>query len=73
MDNSMVFLETYVLQQDMRIRLPKAILSNVGAEKGKTMFDIYFSADKNSIILKVHEDVAGEKKWAMDQPLLLKQ
>ena len=62
MDNSMVFLETYVLQQDMRIRLPKAILSNVGAEKGKTMFDIYFSADENSIVLKVHKDVAGEKK-----------
>lgn len=58
----MVFLETYVLQQDMRIRLPKAILSNVRAEKGKTMFDIYFSADENSIILKVHKDVAGENK-----------
>lgn len=62
MDNSMVFLETYVLQQDMRIRLPKAILSNVGAEKGKTMFDIYFSADDNSIVLKVHKNVAGENK-----------
>ena len=62
MDNSMVFLETYVLQQDMRIRLPKAILSNVGAEKGKTMFDIYFNADENSIILKAHKDVVGEKK-----------
>ena len=62
MDNSMVFLETYVLQQDMRIRLPKAILSNVGAEKGKTMFDIYFRADENSIVLKVHKDVAGESK-----------
>ena len=64
MDNSMVFLETYVLQQDMRIRLPKAILSNVGAEKGKTMFDIYFSADDNTIVLKVHKNVAGENKWA---------
>lgn len=58
----MVFLETYVLQQDMRIRLPKAILSNVGAEKGKTMFDIYFSADDNTIVLKVHKNVAGENK-----------
>lgn len=63
MDNSMVFLETYVLQRDMRIRLPKAILSNIGAEKGKTLFDIYFSADENSIILKVHKDVVlGEEK-----------
>jgi len=62
MDNPMVFLETYVLQQDMRIRLPKAILSNVGAEKGKTMFDIYFSTDENAIVLKVHNAVAGENK-----------
>lgn len=62
MDNSMVFLETYMLQQDMRIRLPKAILSNVGAENGKTMFDIYFNADENDIVLKVHKDVSGEKK-----------
>ena len=58
----MVFLETYMLQQDMRIRLPKAILSNVGAENGKTMFDIYFNADENDIVLKVHKDVSGEKK-----------
>lgn len=61
MDNSMVFLETYVLQQDMRIRMPKAILSNVGAEKGKTMFDIYFNTVEDSIILKVHKNEAGEK------------
>ena len=57
----MVFLETYVLQQDMRIRLPKAILSNINAEKGKTMFDIYFCANENSIILKVHEDMKGDQ------------
>lgn len=62
MDSSLVFLETYVLQQDMRIRLPKAILSNVGAEKGKTMFDIYFNFGENSLILKVHKDVTGEEK-----------
>ena len=62
MDNSMVFLETYVLQQDMRIRLPKAILSNVGADIFLTMFDIYFSADDNTIVLKVHKNVAGENK-----------
>lgn len=61
MNNSMVFLETYVLQQDMRIRLPKAILANIGAEKGKTMFDIYFSTDEEAIVLKVHKKKAGEK------------
>ncbi len=55
MDNSKVFLETYVLQQDMRIRLPKSIISNIGAEKGKTLFDIYFCAEDKSLILKVHD------------------
>ena len=58
----MVFLETYILQQDMRIRMPKSILSNLGAEKGKTMLDIYFNADDNSIVMKVHEDNQQGKK-----------
>lgn len=58
----MVFLETYVLQQDMRIRMPKSIISNLGAEKGKTMLDIYFNADDNSIVMKVHEDNQQGKK-----------
>ena len=44
------------------VKAAKAILSNVGAEKGKTMFDIYFSADDNAIVLKVHKNVAGENK-----------
>ena len=55
MDDSKVFLKTYVLQQDMRIRLPKSIISNIGAEKGKTLFDIYFCANDKSLILKVHD------------------
>ena len=58
----MVFLKTYVLQQDMRIRMPKSIISNLGAEKGKTMLDIYFNADDNSVVMKVHEDNKQGKK-----------
>lgn len=46
----------------MRIRMPKSILSNLGAEKGKTMLDIYFNADDNSIVMKVHEDNKQGKK-----------
>ena len=41
MIDSCIYLDTYILQQDMRVRMPKAILSNMGAEKGKTKFDIY--------------------------------
>lgn len=31
MDSTIIYLDTYVLQQDMRIRLPKAILANLSA------------------------------------------
>ena len=41
MDSTVIYLDTYVLQQDMRIRLPKAILANLGAEKGVSKFDVF--------------------------------
>lgn len=53
---NITYLDTYVLQQDMRIRLPKAILSNMEIEKGKTLFDIYFDFEEESIILKPKSD-----------------
>ena len=52
MGASTVYLDTYVLQQDMRIRLPKAILANLGAEKGKSCFDVYLDTAKKEIILR---------------------
>lgn len=60
MDNTAIYLDTYVLQQDMRIRLPKAILANIGAEKGISKFDIYLDTNSNELILKLKED--AEKK-----------
>lgn len=54
MRDSEIYLDTYVLQQDMRVRMPKAVLSNMGLEKGKTKFDIYLDSNENSIILRVH-------------------
>ncbi|MEG2324427.1 MAG: AbrB/MazE/SpoVT family DNA-binding domain-containing protein [Anaerovoracaceae bacterium] len=53
MTDSFVYLDTYVLQQDMRIRLPKSILSNLNVEKGKTKFDIYLDTTDNSLILRI--------------------
>ena len=41
MADSCIYLDTYVVQQDMRIRLPKAVLSNLNVKKGETKFDIY--------------------------------
>ncbi len=48
-----IYLDTYVLQQDMRIRLPKSILNNMGAVKGKTKFTIYLDSASNELILRM--------------------
>ena len=58
-NNDIVYLDTYVLQQDMRIRMPKAIISNLGSEKGKTKFDIYLNLSDKSLILREHIDSTG--------------
>lgn len=54
MTGSCIYLDTYVLQQDMRVRMPKAILSNMGVEKGKTKFDIYLDSSDNSLVFRIH-------------------
>lgn len=50
-----IYLDTYALQQDMRIRLPKSILSNLPVEKGTTKFSIYLDPEKNELILRIEE------------------
>lgn len=60
MDKNLIYLDTYVLQQDMRIRLPKAVLANLNIAKGETHFNIYFDPNTNSIILKVAENQEGK-------------
>lgn len=52
MGNELVYLDTYILQQDMRIRLPKTILQNMNVEKGETHFDIYLNREDQSLILR---------------------
>ena len=56
MDSTVIYLNTYVLQQDMRIRLPKAILANLGVEKGVSKFDIYLDNQNKELILKINKD-----------------
>lgn len=56
MERDLIYLDTYVLQRDMRIRLPKSVLSNMNVEKGVSKFDIYFDKDSNSLVLKVKSD-----------------
>lgn len=55
MGNDLIYLDTYVLQQDMRIRLPKSILNNLSVEKGISKFAIYFDKKNNSLVLKVEK------------------
>lgn len=52
MNESIIYLDTYVLQQDMRVRLPKSVLSNLGVEKGKSKFDIYLDSKEKMFDFK---------------------
>lgn len=52
MDNYLIYLDTYVLQQDMRVRMPKSILTNLNVEKGVTKFAIYLDKKNDQLILK---------------------
>ena len=52
MKNDLIYLDTYALQQDMRIRLPKSALSNMNIEKGKTKLEIFFDKEDNVLVLK---------------------
>lgn len=55
-DEGLIYLDTYVLQQDMRIRLPKSILENLNIEKGKSYFKIYYDKINSQIVLRVDEN-----------------
>lgn len=57
MDGNRIYLDSYVLQQDMRIRLPKSILTNMNAKKGESWFDIYYDTNDDELILKIKQTV----------------
>lgn len=61
MENDLIYLDTYVLQQDMRIRMPKAILTNLPIKKGETRFEVYLDKKNNELRLRIattEEDVS---------------
>lgn len=66
MDNKIekgyIYLDTYVVQKDMRIRLPKVIQKNMDIVKGKTEFDIYMKNDKKEIVLKLKKTEGGKNE-----------
>ncbi|MBP3327266.1 MAG: AbrB/MazE/SpoVT family DNA-binding domain-containing protein [Coprococcus sp.] len=59
-----ILLDTYVLQQDMRVRLPKQILNNLNVVKGETMFNIFINTETSEIILRIAESRKGGNKNA---------
>ena len=52
MDKKLVFLDSVLLQQDMRIRLPNSVLVNIDGKAGETRLDVYFDAITKEIILR---------------------
>ena len=66
MVNDLVYLDTYVIQQDMRVRMPKSILENMQVKKGKTRLEIYYDKLNDCLVLKKakekQEDGEGESK-----------
>ncbi len=60
MDNNEVLLDTYPLQKDLRIRLPKQILANLPVKVG-SLFNIYLNPIKQEIILRIKDNNEGNK------------
>lgn len=59
-----ILLDTYVLQRDMRIRLPKQILNNLNVVKGETLFDIFLNTKSNEIVLRISKKGKGCNVYA---------
>ena len=55
----LIYLETYLLQKDMRIRMPKNILQNMDLEKGKSMLEIYYDKANSQLVLR--SDISSSK------------
>lgn len=53
MNDKMIYLDSCILQQDMRIRMPKTVLVNLELEKGKSFFDVYLNKEEGTVVLKV--------------------
>lgn len=62
MNEDLIYLDTYVLQQDMRVRMPKSILENMNVTKGESMFKIYYDKLNSQLIMRVSEEKKGDNK-----------
>ena len=60
MKRDLFYLDSYIIQKDMRIRLPKAAAKNLGLECGKSLLEVYVDKENNEIVLKVADDNSQE-------------
>ena len=58
MEKQLTYLDTYILQKDMRVRLPKSILANLELTKGESKFDIYYNSETKEIVLRVSDEAS---------------
>ena len=61
MDRELVFLDKVLIQQYMRVRLPKSLVVNIDGKPGQTHLDVYFDAITKNIVLK-NGDIQGNGK-----------
>ncbi len=52
MKKDYIYLDSYIIQKDMRIRLPKQILKILNLENGVSYLDFYIDNESKTIILK---------------------
>ena len=52
MKKDYIYLNSYIIQKDMRIRLPKQILKILNLENGVSYLDFYMDSESKTIILK---------------------
>lgn len=52
MKKGYIYLDSYIIQKDMRIRLPKQILKILNLENGVSYLDFYIDNESKTIILK---------------------
>lgn len=62
----LIYLDTYLIQQDMRIRLPKSILANLQLEKGVSKLHIYLDKANNCIVMKKDKET---QQLSLDIPM----
>lgn len=53
MMNALVYLDSYTLQSDLRIRLPKSAITNLNAIPGQTRFSFFYDSVNNAIVMQI--------------------